>query len=248
MKAVIIAAGQGTRLRARAPSKPLAEVAGVPLIERVAGCAAAAGATGLLVVTGYRAEPLEAFLPELAARTRLAVETVRNEEWARPNGLSALLAAERLAEPFLLLMADHLFDPAIARDLAVGARPGAALTLAVDRNLHNPDLDMDDATKVRTDGGRIVAIGKSLADYDAVDTGVFWATPALAAAIRADLESGGEGSLSGAVGLLGAEGRADARDISGRWWIDVDDEAALLRAEDALTKQEHRPISGRRDG
>ena len=122
MQCLIIAAGEGSRLRALAESKPLAEVAGTPLIERVIKAAAEGGANAFLVVTGYRAEPLEAFLVELALSSSLPIRTVRNPEWKRPNGVSVLAAAELLAPEFLLLMSDHC---AIRRSPGV-ARPNPA--------------------------------------------------------------------------------------------------------------------------
>jgi 1L-myo-inositol 1-phosphate cytidylyltransferase len=235
MKCLIIAAGQGTRLRSIAPSKPLAEVAGKPLIEHVVTAAAAGGATEFVVVTGYEPEPLEAFLGTLAERNGLAIEIVRNEDWARPNGVSVLAAAPRLGSQFILLMSDHLFDPGILRGMIAADRSGAALTLAADHEVGNPLLDLDDATKIELgDGGRIVRIGKILERYDAIDTGIFIATPELLEALRASLEAGGSGSLSEGVQALAATGRAHTWDIGGRWWLDVDDEAAFAKAEAAL--------------
>ena len=151
MKAVVLAAGQGTRLRDIAASKPLAPVLGTPLIERVIGAAAAGGIDGFVVVTGYEAEPLEAFLGGMAAERGLKLETVRNPDWRLANGLSAAAAAPALDGPFLLLMSDHLFDPSIVADMvALAHTPG--LTLAVDRRLDNPLVDLDDVTRVQTDG------------------------------------------------------------------------------------------------
>lgn len=236
MKCLIIAAGQGTRLRSIAASKPLARVAGRPLIEHVIGAAAAGGATEFVVVTGYAPEPLEAFLGELAGRTGLAVEIVRNPDWARPNGLSVLAAEARLDSDFVLLMSDHLFDPEILRDMIASDRSGAALTLGADHAIDNPLLDLDDATKIELgEQGRIRRIGKTLLKYDAIDTGIFIATPALLDSLRASLAAGGSGSLSEGVQALAGSGRAFTRDIGGRWWLDVDDEAAFAKAEAALT-------------
>ena len=229
---LIIAAGQGTRLRSLAESKPLAQVAGVPLIEHVIRSAREGGAGRFLVVTGYRAEPLEAFLADLAVKLGVAIETVRNEQWEKPNGVSVLAAAPRLDDEFVLLMSDHLFDPAILRGLLASPPEGAALTLAVDRDVGNPRLDLDDATKVEiAPGARILRIGKALERYDAVDTGIFLATPALFDALRASLEAGGSGSLSEGVQALAGQGRAYAWDVGGGWWLDVDDEAAFAKAE-----------------
>jgi choline kinase len=236
MKCLIIAAGQGTRLRSIAPSKPLAEVAGLPLIEHVVKAAAAGGATGFVVVTGYEPEPLEAFLGQLSERSGLPVEIVRNADWARPNGISVLAAAPRLGSEFILLMSDHLFDPAILSDMIAADRSEAALTLAADHAVANPLLDLDDATKIELgEGGRILRIGKTLPRYDAIDTGIFIATPELLEALRASLAAGGSGSLSEGVQALSDSGRAFTRDIEGRWWLDVDDEAAFAKAEAALS-------------
>ena len=235
MQCLIIAAGQGTRLRSIAASKPLAQVGGAPLIEHVVRSAAAGGATGFVVVTGYEPEPLEAFLAELAGRSGLSIETVRNEDWARPNGVSVLAAEPRLGSEFILLMSDHLFDPSILSDMIAADRHGAALTLGADHAIDNPRLDLDDATKIELgEAGRIRRIGKTLEHYDAIDTGIFIATGELLEALSASLAAGGTGSLSEGVQALADSGRAFTRDIEGRWWLDVDDEAAFAKAEAAL--------------
>jgi choline kinase len=235
VKCVILAAGQGTRLRALAASKPLARLAGAPLIEHIVRLAAAGGASDFTIVTGYEPLPLEAALHDLAARTGLPIETVRNDNWAQPNGVSLLAAAPQLAGEFILLMSDHLFDPAILQRLIGGRRAEAALTLGIDFRVGRPDLDLDDATKVRLDGeGRIAAIAKELPDYHAVDTGLFIATPALLDALAASLAAGGAGSLSEGVQALAATGKAYTFDIGDGWWVDVDDAPAFARAEREL--------------
>ncbi|MEA3004670.1 MAG: 1L-myo-inositol 1-phosphate cytidylyltransferase [Sphingomonadales bacterium] len=235
MQCLILAAGQGTRLRSLAASKPLAEIDGKPLIAHVVRAAKAGGATSFLIVTGYRAEAIEAMLPALSEEAGVPIEAVRNPDWARPNGLSVLAAAPKLEDEFLLLMSDHLFDPGIAAGLIAGRRRDAALTLAADFDPANPLIDIDDATKLRVDGeGRIGLIGKTLADYNAIDTGIFHATPALIDALRRSLAEGGAGSLSEGVQRLAEDGRAFVHDIAGGWWIDVDDEAAFRRAEETL--------------
>lgn len=231
MNCLIIAAGHGSRLRAVSPSKPLTEIGGVPLIERVIRAAAAGGATRFVVVTGHEAPRLEAFLAGLD----LPIETVRVADWDLPNGHSVIAGAGALDGDHLLAMSDHLFDPEIAARLI--AAPPAPLTLAVDRGLANPLLDMDDATKVATGAdGAILRIGKALVRFDAIDTGLFRATPALAEAI-----AGGDGSLSAGVQRLADQGRARTLDVTGLFWLDVDDPAALAKAEAAIP----RPDRGR---
>jgi len=224
MDCLIIAAGHGSRLRAVSPSKPLTPVAGVPLIERVIRAAAEGGATRFFVATGHEAARLEAFLATLP----FPIEPVRVADWDLPNGHSVVAGAARIPGDYLLMMSDHLFDPAIVAALI--AAPQAPLILAVDRDLTDPLLDMDDATKVETGpGGVIVRIGKLLEHFDAIDTGLFRATPLLAEAIGR-----GGGSLSEGVQRLADKGEAVVLDVTGQFWLDVDDPATLAKAETML--------------
>lgn len=234
MQCLIIAAGQGSRLRSRAASKPLAEIAGRPLIEHVVRRARAGGASRFVVVTGYAAEGIEQFLERFAAQEALPIDWVRNEDWLKPNGHSVLAAAAALEDEFLLVMSDHLVDPAIVASAIAAPRTGA-LVLAVDRIVDNPLIDLDDATKVVTgEDGRIVRLGKTLTGYDAIDTGVFRSGPPLLAAIRESIAAGGQGSLSEGVQRLAERGLAFALDVSGHWWLDVDNPRALELAEQRL--------------
>jgi choline kinase len=234
MQCLIIAAGQGTRLRSKAESKPLARIAGRPLIEHVIRRARAGGASRFVVVTGYAAGGIESFLSELAAAQGVPIVCVRNENWQQPNGHSVLAAAPALDEEFVLVMSDHLVDPGIVAATIAEPRRGRLL-LAVDRIVDSPLIDLDDATKVALgeDGG-ILRVGKTLAEHDAIDTGVFRSGPALLQAIRESVEAGGQGSLSEGVQRLADHGLAFSVDVSGRWWLDVDDPRALALAEEAL--------------
>jgi 1L-myo-inositol 1-phosphate cytidylyltransferase len=235
VQALIVAAGAGSRLRSLAESKPLAPVAGRPLIEHVVRSAAEGGATSFTIVTGYRPEPLEAYLADLGGAMGLPIRTVRNPDWERPNGLSVVAAADLLPGEFLLMMSDHLFDPEIVRALI--AAPPAPLRLAIDRVSDSPLIDLDDATKVKLgEGGRIARIGKTVEPYDAIDTGLFRTGPELIAAIRKSVAAGAQGSLSEGVQSLADRGRAETLEVTGRWWLDVDDPRAFALAEEHLRR------------
>lgn len=226
MICLILAAGLGTRLRGVSESKPLTPVAGMPLIEHVIRRASAGGATRFVVVTGHEAGRVEAFLAGLD----LPIVCVRAEDWTRPNGHSVLAGSAAIDGDYLLSMSDHLFDPEIVRRLLAGPRSG--MTLAVDYNLSGPLLDIDDATKVDVAAdGRILRIGKAISPYNAIDTGLFLATPELAEAIRADIAAGGGGSLSEGMQRLADAGRAATVDAGSARWIDVDSPAMLTFAE-----------------
>lgn len=230
MKCLVIAAGRGRRLAVRAESKPLLRIGGRSLISRVIGAGRQAGIREFVVVTGYRADLVERHLARVARDEDVAIDFVRNDEWEKENGLSVFKAGRAAGERFILSMSDHLFDPAILRDLAAQPVSDGETILAVDRRIaDNPCVDLEDVTRVRLDGDRILAIGKGLQEYNAFDTGLFLGTPGLFLAL-ADSQAKGDFTLSGGIKVLAAEGKARTMDIGGRYWIDVDDEKAMEKA------------------
>jgi len=234
MKCLIIAAGKGSRLRHQGDSKPLITILGLPLIERVIRTAMEAGADDFFVVTGYQEELIRSFLASLTDRLGCSITPIFNENWEKENGLSVLKAKEYLQEPFLLLMADHLFDPSIARELMALALSNGEIALGVDGDTRNSSVDMEDVTRVKVRDGKILDIGKGLTDFNGFDTGIFLCTTAIFKALERSAKQDGDITLSGAVKILAAEGKAKTFEISGRFWIDVDDPAAFRRAENSI--------------
>lgn len=234
MQCVILAAGRGSRL-SRSDSKPLTPLLGVPLIERTMRTALMGGATEFIVVTGYKADFVRDFVTRLGRDLSVPVRVVHNPEWEElGNGRSLWHARAALADgPFLLLMADHLFEAEALLRLREAEVPSEGLLLAVDRGLDRDDIDLEDVTKVLEEEGKIRAIGKELADYNAFDSGLFLCTPAIFGALERAFGEGQSG-LSAAVMQLAAEGRARTVDITGIFWADVDDERAFQRAEEGL--------------
>jgi len=232
-KCLIIAAGKGSRLQQRGDSKPLIPILGIPLIERVIRTALESGADEFYVVTGYKGGQVRDFLEGLAERLAIRITPLVNDDWDKENGLSVLKARDVLQEPFLLLMADHLFDPNLVRSLAALTLARDEIALVVDGDTRNPLVDVDDVTRVSVEGGKIRNIGKRLSDFNGFDTGVFLCSPAVFEALEKSAAEDGDASLSGGVRILAAEGRARAIPASG-FWIDVDDPSAFRRAEKAL--------------
>lgn len=222
---ILLAAGEGSRLRPAAPFKPLCTVGGRPLLAHALHGLAEAGLARAIVVLGYGAAEIETYLA--TQDWPLGVETVRVDDYRKPNG-SSLLAAEPLLAggEAVLAMCDHLVDPALYRRLAeAGAGQGARL--GIDRRLGHDWVDPEDVTCVRTQGKAIVAIGKGLEPHDCYDTGVFAIGPALFAALHT-LEAP---SLTEGMRVLAAHGAALVVDCSDLDWIDVDDAPALAKAE-----------------
>ena len=228
---VVLAAGLGTRLKSdQGPPKPLVQLGGRPLVLRVLDRFAEAGVHEAIVVVGHRAGEVRAGIE--GGAPAIPVTFALNPRYRMSNGLSVLAARDAVGErPFFLSMSDHVFEASLIRGLGSAALPEGGLVLAVDRKLDRV-FDEDDATKVRTEGGRIVEIHKNLTAFDAVDTGLFACTKALFEAIReaAARRPDGDCSLSDGVKALAAGGRALVHDIGDGWWQDVDTPEAMAHA------------------
>ncbi len=242
--AVILAAGNGTRLRGVSGGlpKPLVPLAGVPIIVRVMRAAQDAGIRRFVIVTGHQADRLRTAIaghPALSAE----ITWVHNPDYAsRSNGTSALAARAAVDAPFALLMGDHIFDVGtLRRLLRTPINPGECI-LAVDRKISQV-FDLEDATKVAELDGRLEAIGKELAAYNAIDTGMFLCTPALFDALRA-VQDESDGKLSDAILWLARRGSMRTFDIGKALWQDVDTPAMRREAERRLGETLRKPTDG----
>ncbi len=247
-QAVILAAGKGTRLRgaddvpgaaasSRALPKPLHLVGNVPLIKRTIQTLAGAGVTRVVVVTGFGAETVRNAIErdEDYARAGVTVEFAHNAEFEKANGISVLVGGAALVGPFLLSMADHIYTPAIPALLAAQDFAAADLYLATDPKIDDV-LDVADATKVRSDGIRILEIGKTIPIYDRIDCGVFAVTHALLDALAQSRAETGDCSLTDGVRRLAKRGKARIADIGDNLWQDIDTPADREAAETTLDR------------
>jgi len=244
MKALIIAAGDGTRLGPLTVSRPkaLVKLLGLTLIERVILGAREAGIEEFVIVVGYMGGKVKKALGD-GSRYGVRIRYVESLDWERGNGLSVLAARPYLRERFLLLMADHVFDPGMLKLFLERSPWDEGVTLAVDERVDGNELvELEDATKVFFQDRRILDIGKGVERYNGFDTGIFLCTPLLFDALEESVRAG-DSTLSGAIRLLASRGRAMAEPVRGRW-VDVDDEKTLKKAERMLL----RGLSKKTDG
>lgn len=229
---VILMAGTGSRLRASGEvlPKPLVPILGRPLICYIADALAHAGVQRMSAIVGANNDSLVESLRPLIPPT-MRLNPIWNRDWQKQNGLSVLCAAGHVTEPFLLLMGDHLFDPAIL-SLVLENSSADSLNLAVDKKL-GTIFDIDDAMKVQTAGDRVVTLGKKLEIYDAIDTGIFLCPHELFAYLRC-AQREGDCSLADGVRLMAADGKVRALDIGPAWWQDVDTPEMRAHAEENL--------------
>ncbi len=199
MKALILAAGQGIRLRPIGDTKPLVSLLGLGLIERVILTAKKSGIKEFCIVIGYHGEKIREHLSD-GKKYGVKIQYIQNDQWARGNGISVLKARDYFKKSFVLLMADHNYDHRILNRLLktkIGKDEGI---LCVDKDPKD-HLTIDDATTVRTFDHRIETIGKDLTDYNCIDTGIFICNPVIFDAIEQSISKGDEG-LSGGIKIL----------------------------------------------
>jgi len=236
---VILAAGLGSRLTGGDSSlpKPLVEVAGLPLIAHALSHAEASGCREALVVIGHQGTRVRQVVESL--QTSLDVRFVEISDPSAPNGDSLLAAAPVARSHFYLQMVDHVFaQPVLPLLSGVPLRDEEAGRLLVDLS---PDacLDLEDATRVQLEGARIVAIGKGLRTWDAVDTGCFLLTDRVFDALR-DVPTSEPRTVSSAMRQLVVKGALGAVSIGDIAWADVDTPADLMSAQQALAVVSYR--------
>jgi len=244
MKALIIAAGQGIRLRPIGDTKPLVSLLGLGLIERVILTAKKSGIKEFCIVTGYHSEKIRKQLSD-GKKYGVKIQYIQNDSWTRGNAISVLKAKDHFKESFVLLMADHNYDHRILNELLKIKIEKDECVLCVDKN---PDdhLNIDDATKVRTIDHRIETIGKDLNNYDCIDTGIFICNPVIFDVLEHSISKGDEG-LSGGIKILAQKHKMKYMPLGDNFWIDVDDKIDRKNAEllicNKLKKSTDGPVS-----
>lgn len=156
MKAIILAAGRGSRMKSLTDEKPkcLVEYRGKPLLEWQLEALRGAGITEIGIVRGYRGELLDPY----------GLVPFENPRWAETQMVTSLAcAAEWLtAGPCLVSYSDIFYKTDAARALAVSPAD-LAITYDPDwlkswsKRFDNP---LDDAETFRIDAeGRVLEIG-----------------------------------------------------------------------------------------
>jgi choline kinase len=163
MRAVILAAGEGTRLRPHTADRPkcLVPLAGRPLLDWQIDALADAGIRDVTVVTGYRGDMVAA----------TGVATVENDAYDRTNMVASLMCARELldgTDDVLVAYGDIVYESRIPRALTAPVDPVA---IAVDtewRRLWDVRMDdpLADAETLRIDAsGHLTELGRVPSSY-----------------------------------------------------------------------------------
>ena len=239
MKAVVLAAGEGTRLRPLTEDKPkgMVEVAGKPILTHCFEQLVGLGADELLVVVGYMKEKIIDHYGDEFEGTPITYTHQRDQ-----NGLAhALLTVEEhVDEDFMLMLGDNVFR-ANLEDVVNRQRESRA-----DAAFLVEEVPEEEASRYgvcdTNDYGEIVEVVEKPDDPPAnlVMTGFYTFTPAIFHACHLVQPSNrGEYEISEAIDLLIQSGRTiDALRMNG-WRTDIGYPEDRDRAEERLEGTEY---------
>ncbi|WP_058365338.1 UTP--glucose-1-phosphate uridylyltransferase AglF [Haloparvum sedimenti] len=236
MQAVVLAAGQGTRLRPLTDDKPkgMVEVAGKPILTHCFDQLAELGADEFVVVVGYKKEVIIDHFGDTYDGIPITYSHQREA-----NGLAhALLTVEdHVDDDFMLMLGDNVFDANLADVVNRQSEDRADAAFLVE------EVPWEEASRYgvcdTNQYGEITDVIEKPDDppSNLVMTGFYTFTPAIFHACHLVQPSDrGEYELSDAVDLLIQSGRTiDAIGLEG-WRIDVGYPEDREEAERRLTE------------
>ncbi|RUO78719.1 nucleotidyl transferase [Pseudidiomarina taiwanensis] len=165
MRVIILAAGQGTRLRPYTNDKPkcMVELCGKSLVDYQLDAFKVAGVTDITLVAGYQEDKL----------VRKGVKKILNPDYAITNMVSTLMCAKKLfdgSSDVLITYGDIVYEQRIL-DAILAAKADICLTIDKEwkrlwsLRMENP---LDDAETLKLEGDLIKELGKKANSYDEI--------------------------------------------------------------------------------
>jgi choline kinase len=232
MKAIILAAGQGQRLRPLTDHFPkcLIPIGGATVLEHMLRRIEQCGLQDVTLVTGFEADSIRSYVNHLGDLD-LRVKFVVNNRFAETNNLYSLwLALRDNTGPVIIFNADDYFNVHILEALKNTSADSAAV---VDFTRPLPS----DAMKTRVDGSRVTFLGKTLPEQFASGNAIgMYRFSARTANLLRD-EIGGwvsDGRVKdfyvSAISELASRVPIHALPTNGLTWGEIDDHADLAAA------------------
>jgi len=244
IKAVILAAGRGSRLMPYTESMPksLFEVApGVTITDFIINRLQAVKVDEIIIAT--RPELTEKFESRFGGRVR--VVAVNGEDFGNLYTLKTAVDGVK-ADKILVCMSDHLFERSLLTKL-LRSNSEKAVILCLDRD---PSWEKAvEGLKVELGRDGIRRVGKKLPPFDGVDTGLFLLSQRAFDMINEVIEAKGPNSnLSDLVNYAAELGEVAYVDVTGKLWMDVDTPEDLVNAREMYWKIIKRELVRPTDG
>ncbi|PSP82409.1 nucleotidyl transferase [Halobacteriales archaeon QS_1_68_17] len=212
--AVVLAAGEGTRLRplTRNRPKPMLPAANRPILEHVFDALIAAGMERIVVVVGYKHDRVQEYF---GPRYRDVPLTYVMQEKQLGSGHALLQARSAVDEPAVVLNGDRLIEAEMIHDViaAFTDHDGTAALSVVER----PDTRQYGAVSLRN--GEIVEIVEKpdTDEYRLINGGVYAFDPGIFAAIADTPRQEGELALTDTIARLVERERVRGVKTGGMW-------------------------------
>lgn len=220
MQTVLLAAGQGTRMRPLTDSrpKPMLPVGSQPLVSHAADVAVDGGTEELILVVGYEADDILSYFDD---EYRGVPVTVAHQHEQRGTADAVRRAREHLDGPFVVLNADNLYDDSVTQLFEDG--PAIAAT-----HVSNPAA----YGVLTTTDGRITGVVEKPADPPStlVNAGAYQFPAAATDWLDVPESDRGEYELTDVLERTIAE--YDVRPVELDRWLDVGRPWELLAANE----------------
>ena len=243
MRAVVLAGGQGARLRPYTAvlPKPLLPIGDGPVLEIIIQQLHAGGFDHITMATGYMAELIEAVLNHRRAGDGTNGGTIDFVREAEPLGTAGPLAMiEDLDTPFLVMNGDVLTDLDYGKLLADHVSSGAVATIATTTRRIQVTLGILECADDRDPDRLTGYVEKPLMTYD-VSMGVYCFSPAILSYIEPGLYL----DLPELVLRLVEHGETVRAWRSDAYWVDLGRREDYERAISEFDSMRDRLVPGR---
>ncbi len=235
MKAVILAAGLGTRLHVLTQRRPkcLIEIGGIPLLYRYFDVLLRLSVTSICLVVGYKQELIREAVASYPSS--LDVSFLVNGEFERGSIGSLWVARQALDDDVVIMDADVLFHPAVLDRLITSQYSNALL-------MDETVTQQTEECMVVVREGRVVALSKHVSkEYDLVGEGVGFlrvehaAVPSLLRSVETRVHQGLlDMEYEDALEDFFRETPVGVEKIGSLPWIEIDFPEDLKRAEQEI--------------
>lgn len=241
MKAVILAAGIGSRLgeMTRNMTKGLVPVCGRKLIDYLLDFFDLDAFDEILIIGGHYYDDLK---KHVDGKNIPQVRTVKNEQYLKGNIFTLIRGLEEFSDDsFLITNVDHIYPPILFERMRESFDFITAMC-DFDRMLGDDDMKV----KLRDDGKSVAAISKELTEFDCGYIGMTYIDRSVAEVYRNAIDValsryGDKAVAENVLQVLAESIDAAPRicDLTGIGWYEIDTEEDLMHAEKEILRNEY---------